>query len=171
MFCLLYFSLGTDHVLALSVLLYYLNHPIVFFILVTGSTIIYKEKISATSISSQTEALMRKQPGIGCTFLYFPQTISGGACKMKMLHWLVLVNGRWKKLSFQVQIRPLPLWFEGEDYFPLPCTFHTSTHPPSSGSVSEPSIWSKKLYLSLSKTSFICQLVFPTDSRSLLCLR
>lgn len=161
MFCLLYFSLGTDHVLALSVLLYYLNHPIVFFILVTGSTVIYKEKISGTSISSRTEALMRKQLGSGCTFLYFPQTISGGGCKMKMLHWLVLVNGRWKKLSFQVQIRPLPLWFEGEDYFPLPCTFRTSTHPPSSGSISEPSIWTKSYICPLVKHLLFANLFFP----------
>lgn len=87
MFYLLDFSLRTDHVLGLSVLLYYLNHPIVFIIIVTGSYInLQNEKLR------DIRKLPRRSTDEETTwhwvhFLYFPQTISGGGCKMKMLRW------------------------------------------------------------------------------------
>lgn len=153
-------------------LLYYLNHPMIIVFLVTDSVLIHNEKISGTSISSHIEALMRKQLSIGCALSIFLRwwlqnenarlinTCEAGErsshfrCKSKIF-----------PRSLRERIRSLCHTFLLSPPLPPP------PPTPPSASISKPCIWTKKLYLSLSKTSFICQLVFPTDSRSLLCLR
>lgn len=64
-------------------LLYYLNHTMVFIILVTDTMLIYKEKISGMSVSSHTEALVRKQLSTGCALSIFRRLSQVVAAKWK----------------------------------------------------------------------------------------
>lgn len=71
MFCMLYLSPRTNHVLSLSMFLYYLNNPVVFIMLVAESYVNLQREKTGDSISSHTETLMRKQLSVGCTFCIF----------------------------------------------------------------------------------------------------
>lgn len=131
MFCSLYFSLRTDHVLSSSMFLCYLNNPIAFVILVAD--LIYKEKQLVTSISSHTETL----GSTFCIFLRLSQVEAAeGKCSSDKHLWMVgkdtIISGA-NPITYPVDrgrgLVPFTMLYS---YFHLPPIFRNPPSEPKS---------------------------------------
>lgn len=93
MFCMLYLSPRTNHVLSLSMFLYYLNNPVAFIMLVAESYVNLQRGKTGDSTSSHTETLTRKQLSVGCTFCIFIRLSevedAGWKCSCDKHFWMV----------------------------------------------------------------------------------